>query len=110
MGEFEKAILLAILHLKDAAYGRAIWRLIEEQGDRDVAIGAVYTTLDRLMRKGYLSARTGDPTPERGGRAKKYYAVEPEGREALIESRDFLSRMWGDLATTSDLGPERPAP
>lgn len=104
MGEFEKAILLAILHLGDGAYGTAIWRLIEERGGRDVAIGAVYTTLDRLTKKGYLSARVGEPTPERGGRAKKFYAVEPQGRQALIQSRDFLSRMWGDLPEDGVLG------
>lgn len=108
MGEFEKAVLLAVLHLKDDAYGMAIRKLIEQRSGRDISIGAVYTTLERLSRKGYLSARTGDPTPERGGRAKKFYTVEPEGRVALRDSREFLSRMWGDLDPAGGLEPGSP--
>ena len=97
MGEFEQAVLVAILHLDDHAYGVEIRALIEERTGRDVAIGAVYTTLERLARKGYVSSRIGEPTAERGGRAKKFYAVEREGREALARAEEFRSRMWGEL-------------
>jgi DNA-binding PadR family transcriptional regulator len=93
MGEFEQAVLLAILHLDSDAYGVEIRRLISERTGRDVAIGAVYTTLERLRRKGYVSHRVGEPTPERGGRAKKFYDVTPGGREALRSARDFMRRM-----------------
>jgi PadR family transcriptional regulator PadR len=97
MGEFEQAVMLAILHLGNDAYGMEIRTLIEERTGRDVAIGAVYTTLERLGRKGYVSSRVGEPTPERGGRAKKFHAVEPEGREALRTAQEFMHRMRSDL-------------
>lgn len=97
MGEFEQAVLLAILHLGDAAYGMEVRTFIEERTGRDVSIGAVYTTLERLTRKGYVSSRIGEPTAERGGRAKKFYSAEPAGLEALREAREFLSRMRADL-------------
>jgi PadR family transcriptional regulator PadR len=97
MGEFEQAVLLAILHLGDDAYGMEVRTLIEERTGRDVSIGAVYTTLERLSRKGYVSSRVGEPTAERGGRAKKFYAVEPAGFEALRNAQEFMSRMRAEL-------------
>jgi DNA-binding PadR family transcriptional regulator len=97
MGEFEQAVLLAILHLEDDAYGVEIRSLIAERSGRDVAIGAVYTTLERLARKGYVSHRVGEPTAERGGRAKKFYAVTRAGREALQSAREFMRRMSSGL-------------
>ncbi len=103
MGEFEQAVMLAILHLGNDAYGMEIRTLIERRTGRDVSIGAVYTTLERLARKGYVSSRVGEPTPERGGRAKKFHAVEPEGREALRDAQEFMRRMRTDL-------PERALP
>lgn len=106
MGEFEQAVLLAILHLGDHAYGMEIRKEIEERTGREVAIGAVYTTLERLARKGYVSSRIGEPTASRGGRAKKFYAVGPEGLEALRSAQEFMSRMWGGLAGAEALGGE----
>ena len=105
MGEFEQAVLLAILHLGDNAYGMEIRTLIEERTGRDVAIGAMYTTLERLSRKGYVSSRVGEPTAERGGRAKKFYAVEEPGREPLARAEEFMRRMRGEPS-----GPGRHAP
>lgn len=97
MGEFEQAVLLAILHLKDDAYGMEIRRLIEERTSRDIAIGAVYTTLERLARKGWVSSRVAEPTAERGGRAKKFYTVQAAGRDALRDAQEFMRRMRTDL-------------
>ncbi len=93
MGEFEQAVLLAILHLGADAYGMEVRTCIEERTGRDVSIGAVYTTLERLTRKGFISSRVGEPTAERGGRAKRFYAVEESGREALNDAQEFMSRM-----------------
>ena len=97
MGEFEQAVLLAILHLGQPAYGMEVRSVIESRTGRDVSIGAVYTTLERLRRKGYVSSQVGEGTPDRGGRAKKFYEVEPAGRAALRMSWEFSRRMWGSL-------------
>lgn len=86
LGEFEQITLLALLRLEPAAYGASIRREIEERAGRAVMLGAVYTTLDRLERKGLVSSWMGDPTPERGGRRKKLYRLEPAGAEALATS------------------------
>ncbi|MEQ8331519.1 MAG: helix-turn-helix transcriptional regulator [Longimicrobiales bacterium] len=94
MGEFEQLVLLALLHRGNDAYGMEIREEIEERAGRDVSYGAVYTTLDRLERKGYVAHRVGESTPERGGRARKYFRVEPAGRDALAESRELLEVMW----------------
>lgn len=97
MGEFEQAVMLAIQHMGEDAYGVEIRAVIAERTGRDVAIGAVYTTLERLTRKGYVSSRVGEPTAERGGRAKKFYAVTGAGHEALESAREFLQRMRSGL-------------
>lgn len=94
MGEFEQMVLLAILRLEQGAYGMEIRAEIEARTGRDVSYGAVYTTLDRLERKGWVSHELGAPTPERGGRAKKYFRVERAGREALRDTRRALDVMW----------------
>ena len=94
MGEFEQLVLLALLHRGNDAYGMEIREEIEKRTGRDVSYGAVYTTLDRLERKGYVAHRVGESTPERGGRARKYFRVEPAGREALAQSRELLEVMW----------------
>ena len=94
MGEFEQIVLLAILRLDREAYGMRVREEIETRTGRDVSYGAVYTTLDRLERKGWVSHQMGDPTPERGGRAKKFFRVEPAGRDALYQTRRALELMW----------------
>src|SRR5688572_14180993 len=83
LGEFERAILFALIRLKDDAYGVQIRRFLSDQLERDIAIGAVYTTLQRLEDKGYVSSRLGDPTPARGGRAKRFFYIEAPGAAAL---------------------------
>ena len=94
MGEFEQLVLLAVLRLGDQAYGMAVRAELEARTGRDVSYGAVYTTLDRLEEKGYVAHRMGEATPERGGRAKKYFRALPEGREALRATQQALTVMW----------------
>ena len=86
LGEFELLILLAILRLDGDAYGVTIKNALDGDTSRDVTLGAIYKTLGRLEDKGYVSARLGDPTPQRGGRRKKYYRLEPLGARALKQS------------------------
>jgi PadR family transcriptional regulator, regulatory protein PadR len=83
LGELEQVVLLAILRLKDSAYGVSIRQEIEACTARAVTPGALYTTLERLERKELVTARSGDPTPQRGGRAKRFYLVTSAGRDRL---------------------------
>jgi DNA-binding PadR family transcriptional regulator len=95
LGRFEEIVLLALVRLRENAYGVPIRREIAERTGRDVSFGAVYTTLDRLQRKGYVSSRMGDPTPERGGRAKRYFRIEAPGVRALNGARETVASMGG---------------
>ena len=97
LGEFEHLVLLAVVRLGTDAYGSTIRREIEQRTGRSIAIGALYTALDRLERKGYVSSRLSDPTPQRGGRAKRYFRLRPAGAAALERSRDALTRMWAGM-------------
>ncbi len=97
VGEFEQLVLLAVLQIGDSAYGVPIRNEIEHRTGRTVSRGAVYTTLDRLEAKGLLGSQLGDPTPERSGKAKRYYRVESSGIEALKESQKALRSMWTGL-------------
>jgi PadR family transcriptional regulator len=101
LGEFEQYLLLAIVHLGDRAYGVTIRQEIERRTNRDVAIGALYTSLDRLEKKGYVRSSMSDPTPQRGGRSKRYFSLTATGAEALRQTRARLDRMWKGL--TPDL-------
>ena len=94
MGEFEQLVLLAVLHLHNDAYGMEIRTEIERRTGREVSYGAVYTTLDRLEQKGYVAHSMGEATPVRGGRARKYFRVVPEGRAALRATQQVLQTMW----------------
>src|SRR5436190_5984807 len=93
LGDFEQLILFGVLRLGDEAYGAAIRQEIHRQSGRDVSINAVYTTLDRLERKGLLKSWVGDPTPQRGGRRRKFYALRPAGMSALQLSYKSLTAM-----------------
>ena len=96
LGELEQTILLAVLRLGDQAYGVSIRREIALCTRREIAPGALYTTLDRLEQKAVVVARDGDPTPERGGRAKRFYKLTREGRALLVEAqRSFRNLMAG---------------
>lgn len=85
LGEFEQLVLFAVLQIDDA-YGTAIRREIEARTGRSVSAGALYTTLDRLERRGLVTSAWGEPTPERGGKRKRLFKVKPAGREALARS------------------------
>ncbi|MDU0114820.1 helix-turn-helix transcriptional regulator [Psychrosphaera aquimarina] len=98
LGEFEQFVLLAILKLDEDAYGSKVRQLLSESIGRDVTIGALYTTLDRLEGKGLLQSRIGEATSERGGRAKKYFKVTAQGQSALKRSKQALHSLWKGLA------------
>lgn len=98
LGEFEQFVLLSILKLSENAYGSAIRQLLAEAVKRDVTIGALYTTLERLEKKGLLTSKMGEVTPERGGRAKKYFKLTAQGHRALKRSKDALTNMWQGLS------------
>ena len=97
LGEFEQSVLLAIVHLRADAYGVTIRREIESRTGRTVSIGALYTALERLERKGYVRSAQSDPTPQRGGRSKRHYGLQPSEGAALKRSREAMERMWAGL-------------
>jgi PadR family transcriptional regulator PadR len=97
LGELEQIVLLAVLRVAPNAYGVPIRREIEERTGRSLTVGALYRTLDRLEHKGYVVSWFGDPTPERGGRSKRYFKVQPSGVRALRASRNALAAMWDGL-------------
>jgi DNA-binding PadR family transcriptional regulator len=99
LGEVEHLILLAIVRLSDAAYGVTIRREIEERAGRDVAIGAMYTALERLERKGFVHSTLSDSRPERGGRARRHYRLKAAGATALRDSRERFQRMWTGISS-----------
>jgi PadR family transcriptional regulator PadR len=100
LGEFEQAILLAVLRLGDEAYGRGIRQELEECTGRKVSHGAAYITLDRMQAKGLLESWLADPAEGRGGRAKRYFLVTGVGVKALRESRDALMSLWDGVEKT----------
>jgi DNA-binding PadR family transcriptional regulator len=93
LGDFEQIVLFAVVRLGDRAYGVSIQREIAGRTGRNVVIGAVYTTLHRLEARGLVTARMGKPRPERGGRRRRYYSVEPAGARILSETFESLQRM-----------------
>jgi DNA-binding PadR family transcriptional regulator len=97
LGEFEQMVLLAVLRLGDQAYGGSVSREIEERTGRSVSRGALYVTLDRLEEKGLLRSLLGQPTPARGGRAKRHLSVTPGGVAALRGNRAALQSLWQGL-------------
>ena len=97
LGEFEQLLLLAVVHLGDAAYGVTIRREIEARTGRDVAIGALYTSLSRLEQKGFVRSTMSEPTAERGGRSRRHFELASAGAAALRQSRERLARMWEGL-------------
>ena len=107
LGEFEYAVLLSVLHLDQEAYAVPIRELIEQRTSRPVARGALYTGLDRLEAKGCLKSRMGDPSEERGGKARRYYAVTAAGMKALRATHDALASMTKGLESVLAPGPQK---
>jgi DNA-binding PadR family transcriptional regulator len=97
LGEFELMLLLTVLHLEDEAYGVPISRELERNRGRDVSVGSVYAALERLENKGLIASSMGDPTPERGGKAKRYFRVTKEGVRQICETRRVLTTLWKQL-------------
>ncbi len=97
LGSVEQLVLLSILHLEDNAYGVSIIDDIESRTERRLSRAAVYIALRRLEQKGAVCSSMSDPTPERGGRAKRFYRVEQSGVEHLAQSRRDLLGMWKGL-------------
>jgi DNA-binding PadR family transcriptional regulator len=101
LGEFEQLVLLAIAHLQEEAYGIPIVEEIERRTGRSVARAAVYITLRRLEEKGFIASWMSDPTPERGGKGRRYAKLRPEGVRALRDARQATERMWRGLDPAS---------
>ncbi len=99
LGEFEQLVLLACMRLGSSAYAVPIIQEIEDRTGRATSHAAVYVALRRLEKKGLVTSTLGDPTPQRGGRSKRYFAVDPKAIELLRESRDALLSMWQGLET-----------
>jgi DNA-binding PadR family transcriptional regulator len=95
--DFELMILLAILRVGDRAYGVPIAREIEETGGRPVALASVYTALSRLQHRGLVTSTAGEPTPERGGRSKRFFTLTTKGLRAVKATRRALSALWTGL-------------
>ena len=97
LGEFEQLILLAILRLRDDAYGVTIRAELADRAGRTVAPGALYTALERLETKGLIASRMSDPTPQRGGRAKRHVRVTAAGVKALTRAVQAYDRLLDGL-------------
>ena len=94
LGELEELVLLAVFGLGADAYAVSVQQRIESGARRAVSIGAVYSALERLERKGFLASRLGEPTPDRGGRRKRHYRINQAGREEIERVRGAREAMW----------------
>lgn len=97
LGEMELMVLLTILRLGDEAYGVPISRELRDLAGKEVALGSIYAALDRLEQKGLVESSLGESTPERGGRAKRYFHITPAGLRAVRSTRRALTKLWRGL-------------
>jgi DNA-binding PadR family transcriptional regulator len=97
IGDFELVVMLVLIRLGDSAYGVPISRGVEQQYGREVALGSVYAVLERLQEKGLVTSDLGEPTPERGGRAKRYFRLTRKGLHQVRETRNALTKLWRGL-------------
>jgi DNA-binding PadR family transcriptional regulator len=93
LGEFEQLVMCAVLRLDDEAYGTSIREELKARAERDVSPGAIFTTLERLESRGLVTSSYGEPTPERGGRRKRFYHLTGDGRRALSRALNTFKRM-----------------
>jgi len=100
LGEFEQMVLLIVARLNGDAYGISILEELEDRTGRKASVASVYAALDRLARQGHVSSTIGEPSAQRGGRAKRFFKLEPAGARALSDARSALSALWDGL----DLG------
>jgi PadR family transcriptional regulator PadR len=106
LGEFEQVVLLAVAQMDGEGYGTALRREIEDRSGRNVSIGAIYATLERLETKGFVSSREGESTAERGGRSRRHFELSTVGRDALRRSREMLDSMWDGVDLDDCAHPE----
>src|SRR5580704_12890204 len=97
LSDFELMVMLALMRLGDDAYGVPISREIEQQSGREVALGSVYATLERLEARGMVTSHMGKPTAARGGRAKRYFRITQSGIRKARETRQALMKLWRGL-------------
>lgn len=97
IGELEELILLAIGGLSNEAYTVSIQQLLESTSGRVISMGALYTSLERLRKKGYATSEMSKPTAERGGKSKRIYKVTYEGEQILHETRAVRDRLWNQF-------------
>ncbi len=102
LGDLEELVLLALLRLGENAYGAAIREELKQRADRVVSVSTIYVTLMRLEEKGYVRSWMGEPTAERGGKAKRYFEIRPEGTDALEATRTVRERMWEGVGTGAE--------
>lgn len=102
LGEFEQMVLLSIMRRSNRAYGLAVKDELEEVAGRSPSSGALYTTLDRLERKGLVESVAGESTGARGGRPRRYVRVTASGKALLAHSRDTLMALWDGLEEALD--------
>lgn len=102
LGEFEQMVLLSIVRLGSEAYGLAIRDELEAVAGRSPSSGSLYTTLDRMERKGFITSKAGSTSGSRGGRPRRYVSVTPEGREMLSRSRESLMALWNGIERALD--------
>ncbi|MDH4257665.1 MAG: PadR family transcriptional regulator [Candidatus Aminicenantes bacterium] len=105
--KFEEQILLSVWSLQDKAYGISIYEHIRRITGKKLAIGGIYFPLERLVEKGLLKAKKGDPTPVRGGQSKRYYELTKRGYKELLESRKIEEAFWKGLPRLSFLREEK---
>lgn len=98
LGEFEQMTMLALIQLDTEAYGAKIRKLLDQEVNRTVAIGAIYSTLERLEKKGLVTSQLGEATAERGGRAKRFFTVTSQGKIALKRAKNAMDKLWQDIA------------
>jgi PadR family transcriptional regulator, regulatory protein PadR len=94
LGEFENMLLLTLLQLKGRSYGSLIRQSLKEMVNRDVSIGALYATLERVEKKGFITSSLGEKTAERGGRAKRYFEITAQGKTAVKQTKQQLETLW----------------
>ena len=97
LGIFELTVILVLIRLGDNAYGVPICEELEKRTGREAAVGSVYAALERLEEKGFVTSELGEPTSERGGRAKKYFRVTARGLKEVRETQRSLVKLWQRL-------------
>ena len=94
LGEFEELVLLTVVALYDEAYGVGVKEDLENRTGREVSVGALYSALNRLEKKGFITSKWGESTKERGGKRKRLFNISSAGKKALIQARSIREELW----------------